>query len=40
MNHKTIEGKVITTARDTTQIMFTNYNMFKKNIRQVFRDIK
>jgi hypothetical protein len=33
MNYKTIEGKVITAARDTTQVMFTNYNMFKENIR-------
>jgi hypothetical protein len=40
MNHKTIEGKVITTARDTTQAIFTNYNTFKENIRQVFRDIE
>jgi hypothetical protein len=40
MNYKTIKGKVIITARDTTQTMFTNYNMFKKNIRQVFGDIE
>jgi hypothetical protein len=30
MNHKTIEGKVITATRDMTQIIFTNYNIFKK----------
>jgi hypothetical protein len=40
MNHKTIEKKVTTTARDTTQAMFTKYNTFKESIRQVFRDIK
>jgi hypothetical protein len=40
MNHKIIKGKVITTTRDTTQAMFTNYNTFKENIRQVFRDIE
>jgi hypothetical protein len=40
MNHKTIKGKVITIARDITQTMFTNYNTFKENIRQVFRDIE
>jgi hypothetical protein len=33
MNYKTIKGKVITIARDTTQVMFTNYNTFKENIR-------
>jgi hypothetical protein len=33
MNYKTIKGKVITAARDTTQTMFTNYNIFKENIR-------
>jgi hypothetical protein len=40
MNHKTIERKVITITRDTTQVIFTNYNIFKKNIQQVFRDIE
>jgi hypothetical protein len=40
MKHKTIEGKVTTTARDTTQIMFTKYNTFKESIRQVFRNIE
>jgi hypothetical protein len=40
MNHKTIEGKVITVIRDITQNMFTNYNTFKENIRQVFGDIE
>jgi hypothetical protein len=40
INHKNIKGKVTTTARDTTQVIFTNYNTFKENIRQVFRDIE
>jgi hypothetical protein len=40
MNHKTIEGKVITAARDTTQAMFTNYDTLKENIQQVFGDIE
>jgi hypothetical protein len=40
INHKTIKGKVITITRDTTQAMFTNYNTFKENIRQVFGDIE
>jgi hypothetical protein len=40
MNHKTIEGKVITATRNATQNMFTNYNTFKENIRQIFRDIE
>jgi hypothetical protein len=40
MNYKIIKRKVTTIARDTTQAMFTNYNMFKKNIQQVFRDIE
>jgi Domain of unknown function (DUF4939) len=33
MNHKNIERRVTTTARDTTQTIFTNYNIFKENIR-------
>jgi hypothetical protein len=33
MNHKNIKREVTTIARDTTQVMFTNYNMFKENIR-------
>jgi hypothetical protein len=40
MIYKTIERKVITTARDITQNMFTNYNTFKENIQQVFGDIE
>jgi hypothetical protein len=40
MNHKTIKGKVIIITRDTTQVMFTNYNTFKENIQQVFGDIE
>jgi hypothetical protein len=40
MNHKNIKGKVITITRDMTQVMFTNYNTFKENIRQVFGDIE
>jgi hypothetical protein len=40
MNHKIIKRKIITAIRDTTQAMFTNYNIFKENIRQVFRDIE
>jgi hypothetical protein len=40
MNYKNIKRRVITAARDTTQAIFTNYNMFKENIQQVFRDIK
>jgi hypothetical protein len=40
MKHKTIEGKVITIARDMTQAIFTKYNTFKESIRQVFGDIK
>jgi hypothetical protein len=40
MNHKSIKKKVIIVARDTTQAMFTNYNTFKENIRQVFGDIE
>jgi hypothetical protein len=33
MNYKTIERKVIIIARDTTQAIFTNYNIFKENIQ-------
>jgi hypothetical protein len=33
MKHKTIERKVTTAARDTTQAIFTKYNTFKENIR-------
>jgi hypothetical protein len=33
MNYKTIKGKVTTATRDITQAMFTNYNIFKENIR-------
>jgi hypothetical protein len=33
MNHKIIEGKITTIARDITQTIFTNYNIFKENIR-------
>jgi hypothetical protein len=40
MNHKSIKRKVITIARDTTQAIFTDYSIFKKNIRQVFGDIE
>jgi Domain of unknown function (DUF4939) len=40
MNYKNIKERVITTARDTTQTIFTDYSMFKENIRQVFRDIE
>jgi hypothetical protein len=40
MNYKTIKRKIIIITRDTTQVIFTNYNMFKENIRQVFGDIK
>jgi hypothetical protein len=40
MNHKNIKGRVITITRDTTQAIFTNYDMFKENIRQVFGDIE
>jgi hypothetical protein len=40
MNYKNIKGKVIITARDTTQAIFTNYNTFKENIQQVFGDIE
>jgi hypothetical protein len=40
MNHKIIERKVIIITRDTTQIIFINYNTFKENIRQVFGDIE
>jgi hypothetical protein len=40
MNHKIIERKVITAIRDVTQNIFTNYNIFKENIRQVFGDIE
>jgi hypothetical protein len=40
MNYKSIEGRVITAARDATQVMFTDYSTFKENIRQVFRDIE
>jgi hypothetical protein len=40
MNHKNIKRKVIIAARDTTQAMFTNYNIFKENIQQVFGDIE
>jgi hypothetical protein len=40
MNHKSIKGRIITIARDTTQAIFTNYNIFKENIQQVFGDIK
>jgi hypothetical protein len=38
--YKTVEGKVTTVARITTQEMFTNNKRFKKNIRQVFGDIE
>jgi hypothetical protein len=40
MNYKNIKGKIITIARDTTQVIFINYNTFKENIRQVFGDIE
>jgi hypothetical protein len=40
MNHKNIKKRVTTTARDTTQVIFTDYSMFKENIRQVFGDIE
>jgi hypothetical protein len=40
MNHKTIKRKVTTATRDTTQVIFINYNIFKENIQQVFGDIK
>jgi hypothetical protein len=40
MNHKIIKGKVITATRDATQAMFTNYDIFKENIRQIFRNIE
>jgi hypothetical protein len=40
MNYKNIERRVTTTARDTTQVMFIDYSMFKENIRQVFGDIE
>jgi hypothetical protein len=40
MNYKNIKRKVIITTRDTTQVMFTSYNTFKENIRQVFGDIE
>jgi hypothetical protein len=40
MIYKKIEGKVIIITRDTTQSMFINYNIFKENIQQVFRDIE
>jgi hypothetical protein len=33
INHKNIKGRVIIIARDTTQIMFTNYDTFKENIQ-------
>jgi hypothetical protein len=40
MNYKNIERKVIITTKDTTQVIFTNYSIFKENIQQVFRDIE
>jgi hypothetical protein len=40
MNHKNIKKRVIIITRDTTQVIFTDYNIFKKNIRQVFGDIE
>jgi hypothetical protein len=40
MNHKNIKGRVTTIARDTTQAIFTNYDTFKENIRQIFGDIE
>jgi hypothetical protein len=40
MIYKIIERKVITITRDITQSIFTNYNTFKENIRQVFGDIE
>jgi hypothetical protein len=40
MNHKNIEGRVIIITRDMTQAIFTDYNTFKENIRQVFGDIE
>jgi hypothetical protein len=40
MNYKNIEGRVTIITRDTTQVIFTNYNTFKENIQQVFGDIK
>jgi hypothetical protein len=40
MNHKIIERKVTTATRDATQNIFTNYNIFKENIQQVFGDIE
>jgi hypothetical protein len=40
MIYKTIKGKVIIITKDITQSIFTNYNIFKENIRQVFRDIE
>jgi hypothetical protein len=33
MIYKTIKGKVIIAARDITQNIFINYNIFKKNIQ-------
>jgi hypothetical protein len=40
MNHEIIERKVTIITRDITQNIFINYNTFKENIRQVFRDIE
>jgi hypothetical protein len=40
INHKIIKRKVTIITRDITQNIFTNYNTFKENIRQVFRDIE
>jgi hypothetical protein len=40
MNYKNIKKRIITATRDITQVIFIDYNIFKKNIQQVFRDIK
>jgi hypothetical protein len=40
MNYKNIKRKVTIATRDTTQVIFTDYNIFKENIRQVFGDIE
>jgi hypothetical protein len=38
--YKNSDGKVNTLARESIQRIFTNYEMFKANIQQVFGDIK
>jgi hypothetical protein len=38
--YKNSNGKVNTLAKEPTQRMFINYEIFKTNIRQVFGDIK